>query len=116
MKIKGEKKKRQSVRNSKSEEVEEEQPSITEQNKLKQKQLPSHSDSDSDPDYGSPYVSDSEVIISSLSTSIRHCLFLWKKIFSFAFSRKFWKQYLIKDLVTSLLSVNSSLDTLWLSL
>ncbi|XP_075651629.1 ribosome biogenesis protein BOP1 homolog isoform X2 [Castanea sativa] len=66
MKIKEEKKKRQSVRNSKSEEAEEEQPSITERNKLKQKQkqLPSHSDSDSDsdsdPDYGSPYVSDSE--------------------------------------------------------
>ena len=91
MKIKGEKKKRQSVRNSKSEEVEEEQPSITEQNKLKQKQLPSHSDSDSDPDYGSPYVSDSEVIISSLSTSIRHCLFLWKKNIFFCFLEKILK-------------------------
>ena len=88
MKIKGEKKKRQSVRNSKSEEVEEEQPSITEQNKLKQKQLPSHSDSDSDPDYGSPYVSDSEVIISSLSTSIRHCLFLCKKKYFLLLSRE----------------------------
>lgn len=76
MKIKGEKKKRQSVRNSKSEEVEEEQPSITEQNKLKQKQLPSHSDSDSDPDYGSPYVSDSEVITSSLSLNFDTPLFV----------------------------------------
>ena len=95
MKIKEEKKKSKSVQNSKSEEVEEEQPSITEQNKLKQKQkqLPSHSDSDSDPDYGSPYVSDSEVITSSLSLSqIRYSVcFSGKKYIFFCFLEKVLK-------------------------
>ena len=95
MKIKEEKKKSKNVQNSKSEEVEE-QPSITEQNKLKQKQkqLPSHSDSDSDPDYGSPYVSDSEVITSSLSLSqLRYATvcFSGKKYIFFCFLEKVLK-------------------------